>query len=102
MKSVSIGSCNLVEASSSHGKGTSWSSVCESVGIISSLTSPKGKTLGMEVLRKGLVSLAHAPSDSVRMANRSGISMLVAPSDFLILVRVLVKPNVEHCYCNRC
>ena len=36
MKSVSIGSLYLVEASSSRVKGTSWSSVCESVGIFSS------------------------------------------------------------------
>ena len=49
MKSVSIGSCNLVEASSSHVEGTSWSSVCESVDIISTSTSPKGTQLGMGI-----------------------------------------------------
>ena len=46
MKSVSFGSCNLVEASSSRVEGKSWRSVCESVGIISSSTSSKGTTLG--------------------------------------------------------
>ena len=53
MKSVSIGSCNLVEASSSHVEGTSWSSICESVGIISSSTSPKGTTLGTGITAEG-------------------------------------------------
>ena len=53
MKSVSIGSCNLVEASSSRVEGTSWSSVCESVGIISSSTSSKGKTLGTGIAVEG-------------------------------------------------
>ena len=53
MKSVSIGSCNLVEASSSHVEGTSWSSVCESVGIISSPTLPKGTILGTGIAAEG-------------------------------------------------
>ena len=53
MKSVSIGSCNLVEASSSHVEGTSWSSICESVGIISSSTSPKGTILGTGFAAEG-------------------------------------------------
>ena len=52
-------------------------------------------------MRKGLVSLAHSPSDSVRMATRSGIPVLVDPSDFLMLVRVLVEPKVERRYRNR-
>ena len=53
MKSLSIVSCNLTEASSSHVKGMSWSSVCESVGIISSLTSPKGTILGTGIYAEG-------------------------------------------------
>ena len=53
MKSVSIGSCNLVEASSSRVEGTSWSSVCESVGIISSSTSSKGTKLGTGIAKEG-------------------------------------------------
>ena len=53
MKSVSIGSCNLVEASSSHVEGTSWGFVCESVGIISSSTSPKVTILGTGISEEG-------------------------------------------------
>ena len=49
-----------------------------------------------------MVSLVHAPSNSVRMATRLGIPMLVAPLDFLMLVRVLVEPKVERRYRNRC
>ena len=53
MKSVSIGSCNLVEASSSRVEGMSWRSVCESVGIISSSTSSKVTTLGTGIDAEG-------------------------------------------------
>ena len=50
----------------------------------------------------GIISiLTIAPSDSIRMATRSGILMLVAPSDFLMLVYVLMEPKVERCYRNR-
>ena len=52
-KSVSIGSCNLAEASSSHVEGTSWSSVCESGCIISSRTSQKGTTLDTGIAAEG-------------------------------------------------
>ena len=55
MKSVSVGSCNLVEASSSRVEGKSWRSVCESVGIISSSTSSKGTTLGTGIASEGAV-----------------------------------------------
>ena len=53
MKSVSIGSCNLAEASSSRVEGTSLSSVYESVGIISSAMSSKGTTLGTGITTEG-------------------------------------------------
>ena len=53
MITVFIGSCNLVEASSSRVEGTSWSSVCESVGIISSSTLSKGTTGGTGIAAEG-------------------------------------------------
>ena len=57
MKSVSIGSYNLVEPSSSRVEGKSWSSVCELVGLISGLTSVKGTTLGTGIAAEGAVVL---------------------------------------------